>query len=187
MPDSLADQIADHQRVIASLAEQVSLLERMAGVIVEALRAGGTVYTLGNGGSAADAQHIAAELVGRFKRNRRALRAVALTTDTSALTAISNDYGYEFVFARQVEALVSKGDVVWALSVSGRSPNVLEALRTARQRGATCIGFTGTSGQALSDLCDHCLMVDHDQSDRVQEAHLLAYHLICDGIERSFD
>lgn len=186
MPDSLAAQIAEHQRVVEVLAGQITLLENIADTIVDRLRLGGTVFTLGNGGSAADAQHLAAELVGRFKQNRRALRAIALTTDTSALTAISNDFGFDAVFSRQIEALVAKNDVVWALSVSGRSPNVLRALEAAGRIGATRLGFTGCGGQAMSKLCDHCLMVDHAQSDRVQETHLLAYHLICDRIERRF-
>jgi D-sedoheptulose 7-phosphate isomerase len=184
VPESFADQLAAHQRVIASLADQIPLIERMADAVLDRLRAGGTVYTLGNGGSAADAQHIAAELVGRFKRDRRGFRAVALTTDTSALTAISNDYGYDRVFTRQVEALVTRGDVVWALSVSGRSPSVLRALEVGKGIGAMRIGFTGAAGGAMKELCDHCLMIDHTSTDRVQEAHLLAYHLVCDRIER---
>lgn len=184
MPDSFADQIAEHQRVINALTAHVALIENMADTIVDCLRRGGTVFTLGNGGSAADAQHIAAELVGRFKQNRKALKAVALSTDTSALTAIANDFGYEQVFARQVEALVKENDVVWALSVSGRSPNVLRALESARKSGAMCIGFTGTAGGPMRERCDLCLMIDHAQSDRVQEAHILAYHMICDHIER---
>jgi len=183
VPESFAQQIAAHQQVIARLADQGDLIERIADRIVGCLKAGGKVFTLGNGGSAADAQHIAAELVGRFKRDRRALAAIALTTDSSALTAISNDLGYEVVFARQVEALAQAGDVVWALSVSGQSPNVLRALETARVIGATCVVFTGRRGQALQALSDFCLIIDHDQSDRVQEAHLLAYHLICDRVE----
>ncbi len=176
--------LQEHQRVVESMATQFELLERIAARIVACFEAGGRLYLLGNGGSAADAQHIAAELVGRFKKDRKALPAVALTTDTSALTAISNDIGFEQVFSRQVEALVTPRDIVWALSVSGRSRNVLAALQTARKAKAATIGFTGRSGGAMAELCDLCFRADHDQSDRVQEAHQLAYHLICDAIEQ---
>lgn len=179
-------QIEEHQRIVAAVAEQVDLLERMADRVIACFEAGGRVYVLGNGGSAADAQHIAAELVGRFKRDRRALPAVALTTDTSILTAVTNDIGFEHVFARQVEGLSRAGDIVWALSVSGRSPNVIRALESARSIGAYRIGLTGRTGGEMAGLCDLCMQVDHDTSDRVQEAHQLAYHLICDRIERHY-
>jgi D-sedoheptulose 7-phosphate isomerase len=122
-------------------------------------------------------------LVGRFKRDRKALPAIALTTDSSILTAVANDLGAEQCFARQVEALVTERDTVWALSVSGRSPNVIRALEAAKKIGATIIGFTGRSGGLFPEICDLCFRVDHDHSDRVQEVHALAYHLICDRIE----
>ena len=180
----MRDQIEEHHRVVAALTEQVALLERIAERIVACFESGGRVYLLGNGGSAADAQHIAAELVGRFKRDRKALPAVALTTDTSTLTAVSNDIGFEHVFARQIEALATPRDIVWALSVSGRSPNVLAAVRAARKIGASVIGFTSRTGGTLAELCDLCFRADHDHSDRVQEVHQLAYHLICDWLEQ---
>lgn len=180
----LRQRLDAHVRCIAALADQSPLLERIIERLTTCLLGGSRVYLLGNGGSAADAQHIAAELVGRFKRDRRPLPAVALTTDSSILTAVSNDFGAEHVFARQVEALVRAGDVVWALSVSGRSPNVLSALRAARAAGAMIIGFTGRTGGEFPSLCDLCLMVDHDDSDRVQEAHQFAYHVVCEEIER---
>ena len=186
MADSFQDQFAEHQRVVAAAIEQIPLLENIADRIVARLKDGGRVYVLGNGGSAADAQHIAAELVGRFRQDRRALPAIALTTDTSILTAVSNDCGYENCFARQIEALVTDHDVVWALSVSGRSPNVIRALEQARAIGAYIVGFTGSSGGLLRELCDLCFWVDHDRSDRVQEVHQLAYHLICEKVERAF-
>lgn len=166
--------------------EQVPLLERVADRIIAAFREGGRLYVLGNGGSAADAQHIAAEMVGRFKRNRRPLPAHALTTDTSILTAIANDYGAEQVFVRQVEAMVRPGDIVWALSVSGSSPNVIAALDAARRIGALVIGFTGRRGSAMAERSDLCFIVEHDVSDRVQEVHLLGYHLVCDRVEAAF-
>jgi len=180
---SMRDQIEAHQRVVAAADAQVDLLEQIADRIVSCFRKGGKLYVLGNGGSAADAQHIAAELVGRFKKDRKALPAVALTTDTSILTAVTNDIGGEHIFVRQVEALVTDRDCVWALSVSGRSPNVILALEAARTIGALTIGFTGRSGDPLRKLCELCFQADHESSDRVQEAHQLAYHLICDRIE----
>lgn len=186
MSDDLRDGLADHLRVAAAVGEQLGLLVLIADRIIECFDTGGKLVVFGNGGSAADAQHIAAELVGRFKTDHRPLPAVALTTDTSVLTAVSNDFGFEHVFERQVEALVRPGDVAWALSVSGRSPSVLRALRRARVAGAATVGFTGRSGGAMSEHCDYCLRVDHDSSDRVQEVHQLAYHLICGRIEARF-
>ena len=185
MSETMKDQIAAHQRVVSAAAEQVSHLERIADRLIEIFKLRGRLYVLGNGGSAADAQHIAAELVGRFKQDRRPLPAIALTTDSSVLTAVSNDLGAEQCFARQVEAHATKLDAVWALSVSGTSPNVIAALRSAKAIGAMVIGFTGRSGGMFGDLCDLCFRADHDASDRVQEMHQLAYHLICDRIERS--
>ncbi|MBU0718419.1 MAG: SIS domain-containing protein [Planctomycetes bacterium] len=185
MADSFQDQFTDHQRVVAAAVEQIPLLEKITARIIACLGDGGRVYVLGNGGSAADAQHIAAELVGRFREDRRALPAVALTTDTSILTAVSNDCGFEECFSRQVEALVTDQDTIWALSVSGRSPNVIRALERARAIGAYLIGFTGNSGGLLRELCDLCFCVDHERSDRVQEVHQLAYHLICERVERA--
>jgi D-sedoheptulose 7-phosphate isomerase len=186
MDGSMKNSIEEHQRVVGLLVGQVDLLERIADRIIACFEARSRLYVLGNGGSAADAQHIAAELVGRFKEDRRALSAVALTTDTSILTAVSNDIGFEHVFERQVEALVNAGDIVWALSVSGRSPNVLRALQQARSKGAFRIGFTGRAGVEMLTLCDLGLQIDHSESDRVQEAHQLAYHLICAHIERHY-
>jgi D-sedoheptulose 7-phosphate isomerase len=175
-----------HQRTITTAMAQVDLLERIADRIIEGFNTGAKLYVLGNGGSAADAQHIAAELVGRFKHDRKALPAVALTTDTSILTAVANDIGAENCFLRQVEALVTKRDVVWALSVSGTSENVIRAVKRAQAIGACTIGFTGRSGGDLKDLCELCFQVDHATSDRVQEVHQLAYHAICDRIEQTF-
>jgi D-sedoheptulose 7-phosphate isomerase len=158
---------------------------KIAGVITAALRAGNKLLIIGNGGSAADAQHIAAEIVGRYKQDRPAYPAIALTTDTSALTAIANDYGFEQVFARQVEGLSQRGDVLLALSTSGRSPNILAALRVARERGLVTIGFTGTKGEALRPLCDHLLVSPSDDTPIIQQIHLAAAHGICDEIERA--
>ena len=187
MSTRIETQIAVHLQAVEALNDSTGLLEQAAALVVQTFKAGRRVYVLGNGGSAADAQHIAAELVGRFKAaDRPALPAVALTTDTSALTAISNDYGFEEVFARQVEALVREGDVVWALSVSGTSPNVIRAVKAAKRQAAKVIGFTGTEGAELQALCDLCLMAEHTDSDRVQEVHQLAYHIVCGLVEDEF-
>ncbi len=157
----------------------------IAAAIINALRSGNKILLIGNGGSAADAQHIAAEIIGRYKQDRPAYAALALTTDTSALTAISNDYGFEQVFARQVEGLGARGDVLLALSTSGRSPNILAALRTARERGLVTIGFTGSTGEALGALCDHLLVSPSDDTPVVQQIHLSVAHGICDAIEQT--
>jgi D-sedoheptulose 7-phosphate isomerase len=158
---------------------------KIAAVIIAALRSGNKILLIGNGGSAADAQHIAAEIVGRYKQERPAWAAIALTTDTSALTAIANDYDFERVFVRQVEGLGQRGDVLLALSTSGRSRNILAALRTARERGLVTIGFTGTKGEALGALCDHLLVSPSDDTPIVQQIHLAAAHGICDEIEQT--
>lgn len=175
--------LREHQDVVGRLADQAATLDRIAEAVTACLRSGHRVYTLGNGGSAADAQHIAAELLGRYKCERVALPALALTTDSSTLTAIANDLGYEHVFARQLEGLVRPGDVVWALSTSGNSVNVVTACRLARQQGALTIGFTGQTGGALAAHCDHVFRAPHTASDRIQEAHALAYHYVCERVE----
>jgi D-sedoheptulose 7-phosphate isomerase len=157
----------------------------IAAAMIEALRSGNKILLIGNGGSAADAQHIAAEIIGRYKQDRPAFAAVALTTDTSALTAIANDYGFEQVFARQVEGLGKRGDVLLAFSTSGRSPNILAALRTARARGLVTVGFTGSKGETLGALCDHLLVSPSDDTPIVQQVHLAVAHGICDEIEQT--
>jgi D-sedoheptulose 7-phosphate isomerase len=186
------DPIGAHlERSLAALTratQDVALLESarsIASAIVAALRSGNKLLLAGNGGSAADAQHIAAEIVGRYKQDRPAWAAIALTTDTSALTAIPNDYGFEQVFARQVEGLGRRGDVLLALSTSGRSPNILAALRTARERGLVTIGFTGSKGDALRAHCDHLLVAPSDDTPIIQQIHLAAAHGICDEIEQA--
>jgi D-sedoheptulose 7-phosphate isomerase len=182
----MVESFTEHIRIVQQALEQVPILERVADRIVACFRSGGRLYILGNGGSAADAQHIAAELVGRFKHDRTALPAVALTTDTSILTAVTNDLGGDEVFLRQVKALVTDRDIVWALSVSGASPNVIKATREAKRIGAFVIGFTGTHGHQLKELSDLSFVANSERSDRVQEAHQLAYHLVCERVEEAF-
>src|SRR3954464_6901518 len=157
----------------------------IAQAVTGALAAGHKLLLIGNGGSAADAQHIAAEIVGRYKQERRARAAIALTTDTSALTAIANDYGFEQVFARQVEGLGKRGDVLLALSTSGKSPNIVAALRVARERGLLTIGFTGSKGENLRALCDQLLVAPSDDTPVIQQIHLAIAHGICDEIEQA--
>ena len=150
---------------------------------VEALQAGGRLLFAGNGGSAADAQHWAGELVSRFYYDRPGLAAIALTTDSSILTAIGNDYGYDYVFARQVEALGQAGDVLLAISTSGNSPNILRAADAARERGMRVVGFTGKAGGALAAKCDTCFKVPSTETPRIQEGHEFLGHMVCALIE----
>jgi D-sedoheptulose 7-phosphate isomerase len=166
-------------------ATLLTAARKVADVISAVLGSGNKLLIIGNGGSAADAQHIAAEIVGRYKKDRPAYPAVALTTDTSALTAIGNDYGFEQVFARQVEGLGRRGDALLALSTSGRSANILAALTTARQRGLVTIGFTGKKGETLRALCDHLVIVPSDDTPVIQQIHLALAHGICESIEQA--
>ena len=167
------------------LDENAAALERAIGIVADALGSGRKLLLFGNGGSAADAQHLAAEFVGRFMRERRALPAVALTTDTSALTSIANDYGYDEVFARQVRALGARGDVALAISTSGKSPSVLRAVDACRDIGITTIGLTGGDGGALAGVVDVSLRVSASAlSCRVQETHILIGHVLCELVDR---
>lgn len=185
--DIIVAAIETHKKMTAALDENgMETIAVIADAITRTLEQNGTVYICGNGGSAADAQHIAGELVGRFCRERKALAAVALSTDTSILTSIANDYAYERVFARQVEALVRRNDILWAFSTSGTSANVLAAVETAKDRGARVIAFTGRSNTRLEQMADLCFCADSESTARSQEIHQLAYHIICDLVERSF-
>ena len=165
------------------LQRQADVIAAIGTTLAKVLKAGKTVFLFGNGGSAADAQHIAAELEARFLRERRALRCHALTTNTSTLTAVGNDYGYEYTFSRQVEAYCRKGDAVIAISTSGNSPNVLEAVKRAKKLGATAVGFTNEKGGKLKGLVDLCLQVPSTDTQRVQECHMAVGHVVCDIIE----
>jgi D-sedoheptulose 7-phosphate isomerase len=177
--------IEDHLAVIDSLRDQQSLLQGIAEEMTRAILAGKKVLWCGNGGSAADSQHFAAELMGRFRRERCAFPSIALTTDTSILTAVGNDYGYERVFQRQVEALCTKGDVLVGISTSGSSKNVCAALQTARQIGAFTVAFTGQGGGEIAAIADVALRIPSKDTARIQEGHLLCGHMLCDWVERS--
>ncbi len=178
--NSISAHIEVFQEVLRTYLPQI--LE-CAEIIFEAVSKGNKVLLCGNGGSAADAQHIATEFVGRYETERIALPAIALTTDTSALTAIANDYGFEKVFARQVDALARQGDVLIAISTSGDSPNVIAAVMKARQKGCEIIGLTGTKGKKLAALCDRCILVPSLRTSRVQEAHITIAHIWCEIID----
>ncbi|MGA9853595.1 MAG: D-sedoheptulose 7-phosphate isomerase [Gammaproteobacteria bacterium] len=171
----------------ASLADHglQEALERVIQACIASLRAGNRILFAGNGGSAADAQHFAAELVSRFYYDRPGLPCLALTTDTSILTAVGNDYGYEFVFARQVEANGRSGDVFIGISTSGSSPNILRALEVARKQGLITAGFTGALGREMSGFCDHVLKVPSTSTPRIQEIHGVLGHILCAAIERA--
>jgi D-sedoheptulose 7-phosphate isomerase len=183
----IIDTIETHKKMLAEFQE--SSIEKVAAIseaIIKVLENNGTVYLCGNGGSAADAQHIAGELVGRFRRERKALAAVALSTDTSVMTCIANDYAYENVFARQVEALVREGDILWAFSTSGISTNIISAAKSAKKKGACVIAFTGRINSKLEQIADICFCAENESTARSQEIHQLAYHIICDLVECNF-
>ncbi len=183
----ITEAIETHKKMTSDFEKDgFETIAAIAEAITTSLQQDGTVYLCGNGGSAADAQHIAGELVGRFTRERKALAAVALSTDTSVLTCIANDYSYEKVFARQAEALVRKDDILWAFSTSGTSANVIAAARIAKEKGARVIAFTGRSGSKLEHIADICFCADAESTARSQEIHQLAYHIICDLVERGF-
>jgi D-sedoheptulose 7-phosphate isomerase len=166
-------------------SELLTTTQTIANITIDALRAGNKLLLIGNGGSAADAQHIAAEVVGRYKQERPGWAAIALTTDTSALTAIANDYGFEQIFARQVQGLGKRGDVLFALTTSGRSPNILAALRVARDMGITTVGFTGMKGENMRTSCDHLLVAPSDDTPVIQQVHMMVMHAICDDVEQA--
>ncbi|MBI5526053.1 MAG: D-sedoheptulose 7-phosphate isomerase [Deltaproteobacteria bacterium] len=182
MRASAAESLAAHRVLIR---ESLPVLCRIAETLAAAIHGGNKVLLFGNGGSAADAQHVAGELVGRFALGSRPWPAVALTTDTSILTAVGNDYGFAEVFARQVKALARPGDVAVGISTSGRSPNVIRGLKAAKTLGATTIGFTGADGRKMGKYCDTLFAAPSEKTPRIQELHLLAWHLVCQEVERA--
>jgi D-sedoheptulose 7-phosphate isomerase len=188
MRDYIICQIQETQRVVSDMLSDHSLLARVAEAAeacIASLNNGGKILLAGNGGSAADAQHIAGEFVSRFAFDRPGLPAIALTTDTSILTAIGNDYGYESLFARQVQAHGQKGDVFIAYSTSGKSPNVIAALREAKSRGVVCIGMTGNRGGPMGELCEHYLNVPSADTPKIQEGHAVLGHILCGLVEQA--
>lgn len=174
----------EHLGVATALRSLAPEVDRVVTVIAKSMAAGGALVACGNGGSAADAQHITAELTGRFFRDRKPLRAFALHGNTSSLTAIGNDYGYDEVFAREVGALGREGDVLLAISTSGNSRNVVRAIEVAREKRMSVIGLTGAGGGKLRDLCDICLRVPSSSTPRIQEFHILIGHTVCELLEQ---
>ena len=187
MKKTIKDEFLSHLETINIVIETMEeKLEFASKLAVETLKNGNKILLCGNGGSAADAQHISAELTGRYKCERRGLPAIAITTDTSALTAIGNDYGYDRVFDRQVESLANKGDLIIGISTSGNSMNVIKALKLGRELGCKTLGFSGRDGGAMNDVCDVNLVVPSNNTPRIQEMHILFGHTICQIIDNEF-
>jgi D-sedoheptulose 7-phosphate isomerase len=184
----ISAQINDTQQIMSAMLTNENILssiEKVVNACINSLQTGGKILFAGNGGSAADAQHMAGEFVSRFAFDRPGLAAIALTTDTSILTAISNDYGYECLFARQIQALGNKGDIFIGYSTSGKSPNILLAFEEARVKGLICVGLTGNHGGYMNDLCDHLLEVPSGDTPKIQEGHLVLGHIICGLVEKA--
>ena len=183
--DTILRRLDGSMAAIGSLRDQVDRIDAVGTALIDRLNRGGTLYTAGNGGSAAQAMHLAEELIGRYRGDRPALRAVCLNADPTALTCIANDFGYEQVFARQCEALLGPDDVLLVLSTSGRSPNLVEALKAAKQCDTLSIGLLGSDRGACGPLCDHQITIDATDSAFVQEAHQVVVHLLCEMIEEN--
>jgi len=188
MRNYICSQVQETQRIMSAMLADTALLARVeeaALACIDAMKGGHKILLAGNGGSAADAQHIAGEFVSRFAFDRPGLAAMALTTDTSILTAIGNDYGYERLFARQIQAHAQKGDVFIAYSTSGKSPNILAALEEARMKGVVCIGMTGNRGGPMQNFCEHYLEVPSADTPKIQEGHAVLGHILCGLVERA--
>ena len=185
MTTSVEKTIDAHIDVMKAIRPMAPAIKAMASTLTQSIHEGHKVLFVGNGGSAADAQHLAAEIVGRFEKERRGLPAIALTTDSSTLTSIANDYGFESIFSRQVEALGQQGDGLVAISTSGNSPNIAQAVEAAKAKGLITIGLLGKTGGKLRELVDHALVIPSDNTARIQEAHILIGHILCQLIEES--
>jgi len=186
MKDLILGEFRSHQETIRLTIESLlPVIQVAATMAIEAIRGGKKIIFCGNGGSAADAQHLAAELSGRYLKERVGLPGIAITTDSSALTAIANDYGFDMVFSRQVEAIASAGDLLVGISTSGKSPNVIKAFETARKIGCGTIGLSGRDGGQFGDICDLSIVVPSAETARIQETHILIGHIVCLLIEAS--
>jgi D-sedoheptulose 7-phosphate isomerase len=184
MFNMIKKELQSHKETIEkTISIMTPTIEEACKLMIKTLKNGNKVLLCGNGGSASDAQHIAAELTGRYKRERRGLPAIALTTDTSALTAIANDYGYEKVFSRQVEALANEGDLLMGISTSGNSDNVIEALRRASELGCQTLGLSGHDGGKMNTVCDLNIIIPSDNTARIQEMHILIGHILCQAVD----
>lgn len=186
MSDRITQHIKQHLETIQLLTESSHLIETIVETITRCLKQNGKILWMGNGGSAADCQHMAAEFVGRFEQERKGLASIALTTDTSVLTSVGNDYGFEQIFSRQIESLCNDNDIVIGISTSGNSGNVLEGFKKAQQIGAYTIGFTGNDGGLIAAQVDSCIIVPSTNTARIQEAHILIGHIICACIESDY-
>lgn len=188
MRDIILSELISHREVIDRVIEKMQEDIQIASeLVIQTLKSGNKIIICGNGGSAADAQHISAELTGRFKKKRGALPAIALTVDSSALTAISNDYGYDRVFSRQFEALAKEGDLLIAISTSGNSKNIIEALKVSKELNCKSLGFSGKGGGDMSEFCDINLIIPSDDTARIQEMHITVGHIICHLVDLNFD
>jgi len=186
MKEIIKNEFNEHIRVVNSLHNLTDKVASSAQLCIDCINKGGKILIFGNGGSAADAQHIAAELVGRYKVKRKGLPAIALTTDTSTLTSISNDFGYSHVFDRQVEALANKGDLLIGISTSGKSSNVISALKMASKLNCTSIGLSGHDGGEMNNICNINIVVPSDDTPRIQEMHIIIGHTLCNLIDQEF-
>ena len=188
MLNMIQKELHAHQETINKTIEtMIPRIQSASELMVRILKSGNKILLIGNGGSAADAQHIAAELTGRYKSERKGLPAIALTTDTSALTAISNDYGYVRVFDRQVEALANQGDLLIGISTSGNSANIISALEVAKELGCATLGMSGKSGGKMNEVCDLNLTIPSDDTPRIQEMHILIGHILCQAVDDAFE
>ncbi|MFT5465339.1 MAG: D-sedoheptulose 7-phosphate isomerase [Verrucomicrobiales bacterium] len=185
MSSLFADRLEEHLETMRSIESQAEVFGQIAEKMIAAMRAGGKICFMGNGGSAADSQHLAAELVGRFQKERRGLASIAFTTDTSILTAVANDYGYDAIFSRQVEGLCGPSDIVVGLSTSGNSPNVLAGIERAKEMGVFTVGLAGKDGGKLAAAADLAIVVPSPKAARIQEAHIFIGHTLCEAIEDS--
>lgn len=181
---SIFDQaIADHLSVVQRLPELYLEISKLADMMRDCISSGGKVIWMGNGGSAADSQHLAAEIVGRFKKERMGMASIALTTDSSIITSVGNDYGFEAIFSRQVEAIGKQGDILVGITTTGNSGNVVAAINAGRKMGLVTVGLLGNDGGKLKSLCDHSIIVPSNDTARIQESHILIGHILCEFIE----
>ncbi|MCP4653523.1 MAG: D-sedoheptulose 7-phosphate isomerase [Candidatus Omnitrophica bacterium] len=183
MDNLILTSFNSHKKALTFLENQLNSVKEIANLCLDSLKNKGKIIFMGNGGSAADSQHFAAELVGRFKKNREALAAIALTTDTSIITALANDFGYDVIFSRQIEALAQPNDIVIGISTSGKSENIIQAIKKAKEIGTKTVGFLGNNGGSLKELVDISITIPSADTPRIQEMHNLAGHIICDIIE----
>ncbi len=185
METEIISYIKESQEVKTKIIENNVLeIKTITNIIIDCLKAGNKLLICGNGGSAGDSQHFAAEIIGRYKMERRSLPAIALTTDTSIITAIGNDYGYDQIFKKQVEGLANKGDILIGISTSSNSPNIIEAYKEAKKKGAICIGLLGNEGGKMKNYCDYNFIVPSNNTPRIQESHGMAIHIICEILEK---